>query len=260
MGPMPTTSVDTDASSASRGVSPCAGKKRWALPSASSPPYDQNKFPELYGYVPHFRRVRQFPTNQRFEPLVAGSALYLSDAWAAGDPLHTWGRYKVIGRQPLLAGVSSGWNPDHANWEHGSHGGPKGQSFFDSVVEMIPETIVCEAEPIGFPRAPVSKKRVWFDARNWMPVAMVTYDRQGKEFRSFDGCYCQYEKGDQRFSSGAHPYWSWAYVHAYEFQTGRITRLEQVKELGGNHKTSVNDDSIYERYLTQTALQRLGRV
>lgn len=222
-------------------------------------PYDQNKFPELYGYVPHFRRVRQFPTNQRFEPLVAGSALYLSDAWAAGDPLHTWGNYKVVGRQPLLAGVSGGWNPAHPNWEHGVHGGPKGESFFDSVVEMVPETIVCEAEPTGFARAPVSKKRVWFDARNWMPVAMVTYDRQGKPFRSFDGCYCLYEQGAQRFASGAHPYWSWAYVHAYEFQSGRITRMEQVRELPGNHRTVVNDAGIYERYLTHSALQRIGR-
>ncbi len=222
-------------------------------------PYDQNKFPDLYGYVPHFRRVRQFPTNQRFEPLVPGSALYLSDAWAAGDPLHTWGNYRVVGRQPLLAGVSGGWNAKHANWEHGVHGGPKNESFFDSVVEMVPETIVCEAEPTGFPRAPVSKKRVWFDVRNGMPVAMVTYDRRGSEFRSFDGCYSLYEQDDQRFMNGAHPYWSWTYVHAYEFQSGRMTRLQQVKEVAGGHRTAVNDPSIFEAYLTQAALQRLGR-
>ncbi|WP_234981650.1 DUF1329 domain-containing protein [Fontimonas thermophila] len=179
---------------------------------------------------------------------------------AAGDPLHTWGNYRVVGRQPLLAGVSNGWNPEHPNWEHNVHGGPNNESFFDSVVEMVPETIICEAEPTGFARAPVSKKRVWFDARNWMPVAMVTYDRQGLPFRSFDGCYSLYEKNNERFLDGAHPYWSWTYVHAYEFQTGRITRLEQVRELPGGHRTSVNDDSIYEKYLTHIALQRLGRV
>ena len=55
--------------------------------------YDQRKFPELHGYIPAFRRVRQFPTNQRFEPLVPGITLFLSDAWAAGDPLQTWGNY-----------------------------------------------------------------------------------------------------------------------------------------------------------------------
>ncbi|MCC2659015.1 MAG: hypothetical protein K0Q76_4123, partial [Panacagrimonas sp.] len=42
--------------------------------------YDQREFPELYGYFPAFKRVRQFPTNQRFEPLVPGIALFLSDA------------------------------------------------------------------------------------------------------------------------------------------------------------------------------------
>ncbi|CAA0092489.1 Uncharacterised protein [Zhongshania aliphaticivorans] len=222
-------------------------------------PYDQNKFPDLYGYVPYFRRIRQFPTNQRFEPLVPGSALYLSDAWAAGDPLHAWGNYKVIGRQPMLAGLSSGWNSDHDNWEHGVHGGPKGDSFFDSVVEMVPEAIICEAEPIGFPRAPISKKRVWFDARNQMPLAMVTFDRAGVPFRSFDGCYCQFENGTKNVMNGKHPYWSWAYFHAYEFQSGRITRVEHVKELKGGHKSSVNDPSIFPRYLTHSALSRLGR-
>ena len=222
-------------------------------------PYDQNKFPTLYGYVPSFRRIRQFPTNQRFEPLVPGSALYLSDAWAAGDPLLTWGNYKVIGRQPLLGGVSGGWNSSHSNWEHGVHGGEKGESFFDSVVELIPETIVCEAEPVAFSRAPVSKKRVWFDARNGMPVAMVTYDRKGNPFRSFDGCYSIYDDGNRRVMDGKHAYWSWTYLHAYEFQSGRITRIEQVKELDGGHWSRANDQSIYDEYLTQAALQRLGR-
>lgn len=222
-------------------------------------PYDQNKFPDLYGYVPYFRRIRQFPTNQRFEPLVPGSALYLSDAWAAGDPLHTWGNYNIVGRQPMLAGVSGGWNAKHENWEHGVHGGPKGDSFFDSVVEMVPEAIVCEAEPIGFPRAPISKKRVWFDARNQMPLAMVTFDRAGLPFRSFDGCYCQFVDGNKIIKNGSHPYWSWAYFHAYEFQSGRITRVEHVKELNGGHKSSVNDPEIYQRYLTHSALSRLGR-
>tara|TARA_R110001583_G_scaffold96582_3_gene240938 strand:- start:4619 stop:5995 length:1377 start_codon:yes stop_codon:yes gene_type:complete len=221
--------------------------------------YDQNKLPDLYGYVPHFRRVRQFPTNQRFEPLVPGSALYLSDAWAAGDPLLSWGNYKIIGRQPMLAGVSGGWNSTDDNWEHGVHGGPKGESFFDSVVEMVPEAIVCEAEPTGFPRAPIGKKRVWFDARNQMPLAMVTYDRAGVPFRSFDGCYGQFEDGNKKVLDGSHPYWSWGYFHAYEFQSGRITRAEHVKELRGGHKSSVNDASIYKRYLTQAALARLGR-
>lgn len=221
--------------------------------------YDQHQFPDLYGYLPAFRRIRQFPTNQRFEPLVPGTTLYLSDAWAAGDPLHTWGNYKVIGRGPMLAGVSAGWNPDHPNWEHTTHGGPQGQTFWDMGVELVPEAIICQAEPTGFPRAPVGRKLVWFDARNMMPIAMVTYDRKGELFRTFDGCYSVYEDGEKRFMDGDHPYWSWAHVHAYDYQTGRMTRMEQVRELDGI-KTSVNDDSIFDNYLTRNALQRMGRI
>jgi hypothetical protein len=41
-------------------------------------------------------------------------------------------------------------------------------------------------------------------------------------------------------------------------QTNRITRLEQVKELPGGHRSSVNDAGIYEKYLTQAALTRQG--
>jgi hypothetical protein len=220
--------------------------------------YDQSTFPMLYGYVAEFRRIRQFPTDQRFEPLVPGATLYLSDAWAAGDPLHTWGNYKIVGRGPFLAGVSGGWNAEHPNWEHKTHGGPKGTMFWDTTVELVPEAIIVEAEPVKFPRAPVSKKRVWFDARNQTVIGMVTFDRKGNPYRSFDGAYSLYESGNKRVMDGRHPYWSWAHVHASDVQTSSVTRLEQVKALENVHKSGANDPRMYERYLTQTALMRLG--
>lgn len=219
--------------------------------------YDHSTFPSLYTYVPEFRRIRQLPSDQRFEPLLPGSSLYLSDAWAAGDPLLTWGNYKIVGRGPFLAGMSDGWNADHPNWEHRTHGGLKGNTFWDSTVELIPEAIIVEAEPVKFPRAPISKKRVWFDARNQVVVGMVTYDRQGKPFRSFDGSYSLYESKGKRFMDGKHPYWSWTHVTASNIQSGTVTRLEQVKELE-DHRSGANDPGIYDRYLTQGALLRLG--
>jgi hypothetical protein len=221
-------------------------------------PYDHSKFPYLYGYVPQFRRVRQFPTDQRFEPLLPGTTLYLSDAWAAGDPLNTWSNYKIIGRGPFLAGISGTWNGSDPNWEHRSHGGPKGKSFWDTTVELIPEAIVVEAEPTGFPRAPISKKRVWFDARNQVVLGMITYDRKGAPFRSFDGAYSLYDDGKNKVMDGKHPYWSWTHVTAADIQSGRITRMEQVKAIGGDHRSGANDPKIYDKYLTQSALMRLG--
>lgn len=220
--------------------------------------YDHSTFPVLYGYVAEFRRIRQFPTDQRFEPLVPGATLFLSDAWAAGDPLYTWGNYKIVGRGPFLSGVSNSWAADHPNWEHKTHGGPKGTMFWDSTVELVPEAIIVEAEPVKFPRAPVSKKRVWFDARNQTVLGMVTFDRKGQPYRSFDGAYSLYESGDKKVMDGKHPYWSWAHVTASDIQTNSVTRLEQVKELETVHKSGANDPGIYDKYLTQGALMRLG--
>lgn len=219
--------------------------------------YDHSTFPSLYTYVPEFRRIRQLPSDQRFEPLLPGSSLYLSDAWAAGDPLLTWGNYQIVGRGPFLAGMSNGWNAGHPNWEHKTHGGPKGNTFWDTTVELVPEAIIVEAEPVKFPRAPISKKRVWFDARNQVVVGMVTYDRQGKPFRSFDGVYSLYESNGKRHMDGKHPYWSWTHVTASNIQSGSVTRLEQVKALE-DHRSGANDPGIYDRYLTQAALLRLG--
>jgi hypothetical protein len=220
--------------------------------------YDHRRFPDLYGYVPEFRRVRQFPSEQRFEPLLPGLSLYLSDAWAAGDPLHTWSNYRIVGRGPFLAGLSDNWNADNQNWEHAVHGGPKGKTFWNATVEMVPEAIIVEAEPTGFPRAPVSKKRVWFDARNQVVIGMLTYDRRGQPYRSFDGAYSLYESGSRRVMDGKHPYWSWAHVTASNVQTGSVTRLEQVRQIENDHFSGANDPAMYDRYLTQAALMRLG--
>jgi len=220
--------------------------------------YDQSMFPKLYGYLPAFRRIREFPSEQRFEPLIPGSTLYLSDAWAAGDPLLTWGNYRIVSRGPTLAAVSDGWNPAHANWEHETHGGPQGKTFWDTTVELVPEAVVVDAEPVKFPRAPIGRKRVWFDMRTLLPVAMVSYDRRGEPYRSFDGAYALYDSPGKSVRDGAHPYWSWAHVHVFDIQSGRMTRLEQVRTISGGHTMSVNDLSIYDRYLTNAALMRLG--
>jgi hypothetical protein len=219
--------------------------------------YDQTRFPALHGYLPQFKRVRKFPASQRFEPLIAGSTLYLSDAWAAGDPYLTWGNYKIIGRGPFLAGLSGNWHSEHENWEGGTHGGPLGKTFWDTKVELIPEVIVVEAEPTSYPRAPISKKRVWFDARTLLPVGMVSYDRRGEPFKSFDGTYSLYENGSESVKDGNNAYWSWCNVHSHNVQSDRMTRLAQVKNLRG-YEMRVNDPDVYENFQTLQALRRMG--
>ena len=221
--------------------------------------YDQRRFPELLGYLPQFKRVRSFPASQRFEPLLPGSSLYFSDAWAAGDPFLTWGNFKIIARGPYLSGLTENWFSDDENWEGTTHGGPLGTTFWDTNVELIPEAIVVEAEPTSYPRAPISKKRVWFDARTGLPMNMVTYDRNGEVFKSFDGAFSLYDRGGKQVMDGANPYWSWCHVHAHNIQSNRMSRLNQVKKIAGGWEMFVNRGlEVYDEFLTRASLRRLG--
>ena len=223
--------------------------------------YDQREFPDLFGYLPAFKRVRRFPTNQRFEPLVPGITFFLSDAWAAGDPMLTWGNYKIIGRGPFLGSQSNTWHGDADNWSKDKtlHGGKKGLNFYEVDFQLCPEVIVVEAEPIGFPRAPVSKKRVWLDVRNMAAIGYVTYDRRGELWRSFEIGFSQQKTGDViNPDSHGNPEWSWSYVHAQDVQTNRFTRFNHAQSIKGGLKTEFNTEDAYDKYLTIQAIRRLG--
>lgn len=221
--------------------------------------YDQRKFPDLYGYLPAFKRVRRFPTNQRFEPLVPGTQLFLSDAWAAGDPMLTWGNFKVMGIQPMLGSVSRNWAADDPNWEMGVHGGPKGKTFWNDYKELVPEVIVIEAEPVSYPRAPVSKKRVYIDVRNMMYIAYTTYDRRGQLWKTLDPAYSQYKEGEKAvLDRDGHPEWSWVHWTIHDLQTNRLSRLAPVKQVRGGFRTDWDMGNIYDKYLTIQAVRRLG--
>ncbi|HSV47370.1 MAG TPA: DUF1329 domain-containing protein, partial [Ramlibacter sp.] len=156
------------------------------------------------------------------------------------------------------AAVDGGWNSEHPNWEHKTHGGSNGNMFWDHVVQLVPEVIVIEAEPLRYPRAPVARKHVWFDARTLVPFQMVSFDRRGELFRHFDAAFSSYEDRNCRVMDGTQPYWSWTTAHAFNVQTRRMTRIEQVREVAGGHTMRVNDPSVYEKYLTLSAMQRLG--
>ncbi len=220
--------------------------------------YDQSEYPDLFGYLPAFKRVRRFPTNQRFEPLVPGMTFFLSDAWAAGDPMLTWGDYQIVERKPHLGAISQNWMGDHENWERPVHGGPQDETFFDTWMELIPEVLVVEAKPTGYPRAPVSKKRAYIDARNMMYVVYNTFDRRGELWKSFEPGYSRFVKGDQSFMDGSHPAWSWTHVMSHDIQSNRMTRFVQAKSVKGGYKSGYNAKDLYDKYLTVQAIRRLG--
>lgn len=225
--------------------------------------YDQRKFPDLIGYIPAFKRVREYPSSQRFEPLVPGFTGFLSDAWAAGDPMLTWGKYKVTERKPMLGAVQDNWyGGRHENWERPVHGGPKGVTFFDTTMELIPETIVFDSEPVLYPRAPVGKKTIWSDVRNGAFTSAVTYDRKGDLWKSFEPGFSKYQDGDTVLKNpeNGDTVWTWCYVHIHDVQTNRMSRIVQAREVAGGYqsKYSPEGEDVYNKYLTSQAMRRLG--
>ncbi|MEM7541759.1 MAG: DUF1329 domain-containing protein [Pseudomonadota bacterium] len=221
-------------------------------------PYDQREFPDLFGYIPSFKRVRRFPTNQRFEPLVAGLNLFLSDAWASGDPWMTWGNYKVVGRQPFLGSTHDQWMGDKPNWAHDLVGGAEGKSYLRVGKALIPEVIVLEAEPLGYPRAPVSKKRIYIDVRNQISPQTITFDRRGELWKSFEPGNGRYVRGDLAFEVNGSPSWSWNWVISHDIQTNRISHFYQGEKVSGGYRSNHHVEDMYDSYMTRTSMRRLG--
>jgi len=226
--------------------------------------YDQRKIPDLYGYLPSFRRVRQFPANQRFEPLVPGAVWFLSDPWAAGDPFLTWGNHKIEARKPMLGPWSSEFERHDDNWEPPRQkDNPK---FFDIAYEMAPEVIVTSCEPTGYPRSPVSKRVAYVDARNMTASSNIRYDRQGKLWSNFEMAHGQFKGGGKdgkRFiksADGVNPGWSWTYVHIYDFQNRRMSLCNHSKGAAGvEARFDADPEWLFNTYCTPQALQTLGR-
>lgn len=226
--------------------------------------YDQRKVPDLYGYLPQFRRVRQFPANQRFEPLIPGATWFLTDPWAAGDPWLTWGNHKIIERKPMLGAFGGNFAGTDDNWQPVEmEGNPK---FWETEYEMSPEVIVTECEPVAYPRSPVSKKRVYVDARNSVPCGCMRYDRQGKLWANFEMAFGQFVGGGDDgnrvvlSADGKTPAWSWTYVLIYDHQNKRMSRTHHARTATGiRSRFDAEEDWLFNTYCTAEALQSLGR-
>jgi hypothetical protein len=164
--------------------------------------------------------------------------------------------FGYIGGRNFLGGYGGTMN----NYERPVHGGPKNQTFFETYAELVPECIILDAEPVGYPRAPVSRKRIWIDVRNGMYVANITYDRRGDIWKSFEPAYAQYSNDKQTVTDRGHPAWSWVFVHSHDFQANRMSRFVQAKEVTGGYKSSYDTGGldVYNKYLTTQAIQRLG--
>tara|TARA_R110002073_G_scaffold38622_2_gene110604 strand:+ start:61 stop:846 length:786 start_codon:yes stop_codon:yes gene_type:complete len=222
--------------------------------------YDQREFPDLFGYLPAFKRVRRFPTNQRFEPLVAGMNMFLSDAWSAGDPMLTWGNYKVIGRRPMLGSMHHQWRPDYPRWEHPKVGGGKGKTYYNVGKSLIPEVLILEGEPTGYPRSPFSKRRTYIDVRNLAFPQSISFDRRGQIWKSHEPGFGYREHGDQKWTaSDGRTEWMWCWVIANDIQSNRVTHFPQAESLDGGWKSDLDmGTDMLNDYMTVQAMRRLG--
>lgn len=222
--------------------------------------YDQSRIPDLWGYLPSVKRVRRYPANQRFEPYMPGMNLYLSDAWASGDPMLTWGNFKIIHRGPFLGSTHHQWTPENDNWMPPLVGGNAEQSYFYVGKSLIPEVIVFEGEPVGYPNAPVTKRRIFLDARNMTPISSITYDRHGDMWKGFEGGGGQRlsEQGNMMTSDGR-PEWTWCWAMSHDVQKNNVTRFHHAKSCRGNWESQLDpEEDIVSNYMTKQALRRLG--
>lgn len=221
--------------------------------------YDQRRFPDLIGYLPAFKRVREYPTNQRFEPLVPGITVFLSAAWSAGDPMLTWGEYEIVGREPMLGDHVGGWSrdKDNPNWGPGVHGGPKGNTYWNVGMQLVPECIVIDTKPVKYPRSPVGRRRTWLDARNGAPVRHIDYDNKDKPWKGWHFGLSKYP--GMKTGLGHEP-WSWHWVESHDIQANRMSRFYQAKEVSGGYQSAwdTDNDDAYNKYLTSQAMRRLG--
>lgn len=222
--------------------------------------YDQRKIPDLWGYLPNFKRVRRFPANQRFEPYLPGMNLFLSDAWASGDPMLTWGNFKIIYRGPMLGSTHNQWQPERENWQPDVVGGKLDQSYWYVGKSLIPEVIVFEGEPVGYPNAPVSKRRIFLDARNMTPIQAITYDRNGDMWKGFEGGGSQRIADSQTMTtSDGRPEWTWCWAISHDIQKNNVTRFHHGQTCRGNWYSALDpEEDMVTSYMTKQALTRMG--
>ena len=220
--------------------------------------YDQHKLPGYYIYQPRIGNVRAYPTDKRFEPQLPGNTFFVSEYHMTGDPLLTWGNFKLVGKGPMLGGASHCADLDQPNWMHRTCGGKSGVKYWRTRMELVPEVYVIEMEPTSYPHAPISRKRIWFDARTLYPITMICYDRQGRMWKQWESGSDYYERkpGMKWIEGIPNHFISWSYVHAHDLQSNRMSRFYCAQTVPGGYHATVDDQSLFDNFCTMEALER----
>jgi hypothetical protein len=139
-------------------------------------------------------------------------------------------------------------------------GGAQDRTYWYVGKQLIPEVIVFEAEPVGYPTAPVSKRRVFVDARNMGVIQAITYDRRGEVWKSFEtGAGQRKTATHAQLTRDGRPEWSFNWLISHDVQTHRVTRVWQAEQCRGNWKTELDPErDLLNDFMTEQALRRLG--
>lgn len=217
--------------------------------------YDQHSFPNSWAFHPSTKRIRSVSPMERFNPTLPGSTSFTSDARMLGDPLLTWGNFKLVSKGPMLACVSRGAYTGNPGWEMPLCGGKNGRKYFRTRFELVPEVYVVELAPIRYTNCPYSKKLVWYDARTLVPLTMIGYDKAGEMMHQHEAGYGMVVPPQP----GSSPNWAFTYVLAMDMKNRKLTRIQLLPEATGGYRTMFDDSCLFSGYCSLDALRRLGR-
>ena len=187
-----------------------------ARASSRSGAYDQRQLPGYYVYQPTTKRVRSYPVDQRFEPR-SGQYVFRCRILEHGRPIADVGNFELVGKGPMLAGAHHCADLDQPNWLHKTCGGKSGVKYWRTRMELVPEAYWSKWTR-AYPRAPIGKKRIWYDARTLNSAAMISYDRQGKVWKQWEGGFDYYDRkpGMTWIEGVPEHFWGWTHVHAHD--------------------------------------------
>lgn len=90
----------------------------------------------------------------------------------------------------------------------------------------------------------------------------------GQLWKQIDPCFGPQVQGDvSNLDRKGKPHWSWTQVHLYDYQANRMSAFHQVKQISGGYKSRYEvseaeggEKNVYDTFLTQAAIARLGAV
>jgi len=224
-------------------------------------PYDQRKFPTAYNYAPTIKRVRTNQPFERFDPMTPGGTMFASDGWMVGDPLLTWGNFKMVGKGPMLACVSRAAYTDNPDWAAPLCGGKSGKKYFRTRVQLVPETYAAQLEPTHYNNCPYARKVVYYDARTLNPLTMIAYGKKGELLHQHEGTFSFFEPvAGVKWPDGVpQNFWAWSTIHAMDMQSGKMTRMALAPSITGGYTPTFEDPKLFDGYCSLDALRRIGR-